>query len=386
MNNYIKYFALVMILVFPLSCVTKLPPKVVKKPLPPPIVKKPLILRDGKKLEPEIVEKKEDIKPILPQIFEEDIEEAPPRAIIEEEKIEETEPQMVEEIVEPMEPQIFEEEIEEAELQIVEDEVAEVEPQIVEEEKQVETIEPEKETVLKLSKIMPSYFNEKDGSDMAFIPEGYFVMGDEDGEENEKPVGEIYVPGFYIDIYEITNKQYELFQGELYNSGSNFDCDLCPVTNVSWEEAESYCNWAEKRLPIEDEWEKAARGTQQLKWPWGNFPKENTTNGPGGQEKYLTGPEPVGSFPQRASVFGVLDMAGNVWEWTNSFYLPYYNKLSFDLRYQKEYKVLRGGSWKNITENTRTTIRHPVPPETRLPNIGFRCAKDTNQLLDNSTN
>lgn len=254
-----------------------------------------------------------------------------------------------------------------------------VEPQIVEEK---ERMKPEKEFIPELSIILPTYFNEKDSSDLAYIPGGYFVMGDEDGEENERPAAKVFVQSFYIDIYEITNKQYKLFDRKFKNSTS-LDCDHCPVTDVTWEKAESYCKWAGKRLPSEAEWEKAAKGTQQFKWPWGNLPLKNRANILGNLESqsnegYNASPAPVGSFPQGATVFGVFDMAGNVWEWTNSLYLPYKNNVNSDIRYQKQYRVIRGGSWKNIPENARTTFRHPVPPDTKLQNIGFRCAKSAN--------
>lgn len=246
--------------------------------------------------------------------------------------------------------------------------------------KKIKPVEPEKEVIPELSFILPTHFNEKDNSDMAYIPGGYFVMGDDDGEENERPGAKVFVGSFYIDIYEITNKQYKLFDHEFKNSAS-LDCDQCPVTDVAWEEAESYCKWAGKRLPSETEWEKAAKGTQQLKWPWGNLPLKNRANileYPESQsdEGFNAGLTPVGSFPQGAAIFGIFDMAGNVWEWTNSLYLPYNDNVNSDIRYQKQYRVLRGGSWKNILGNARITFRHPVPPDTKLPNIGFRCAKN----------
>ncbi len=259
-------------------------------------------------------------------------------------------------------------------------EVTPAEPKIIEEE-----AEPEKEEVPAVPIVfkLPSYFNKKDASDMALIPGGYIVLKDDPNNENESPAVELYVSDFYIDIYEITNRQYKLYKENFENSFSS-DCDLCPVTDVTWHEAENYCMWAEKRLPAEAEWEKAARGTQQLKWPWGNSPKKNRANLLGNTDSYSneeppSGPLPVGSFPKGASIFGVFDLAGNVWEWTSSFYLPYNNgqkTFSPDIRYKKQYKVLRGGSWKNTFNHARTTFRHSVYPDLKLPNVGFRCVKD----------
>lgn len=291
-----------------------------------------------------------------------------------EEKIKEIEPQIIEKVEkekeEPVEPQIFEEE-----LELVTPETDEKGKQVTEEK-----VELEKEITQEPLIRLPSYFNEKDGSDMAFIPAGNFVMGNNLGKENERPAVNVYLSAYYIDIYEITNKQYHFFADEFENS-SNSNCDLCPVTDISWTEARSYCEWAGKRLPSEAEWEKAASGAQQLEWPWGNSPDQNKANILGdpdfiSDKGFHNNPAPVGSYLQGATIFGALDMAGNVWEWTDSTYLPYNNNFNQDIRYQKQYKVLRGGSWRNILENAQTMVRHPVPQNTALPNIGFRCARD----------
>lgn len=236
--------------------------------------------------------------------------------------------------------------------------------------------------------ILPTHFNKKDGSDMAYLQDGNFTMGDDLGEKNERPAAKVYVTAFLIDIYEITNAQYKLFDNQFEGDPAS-ECDLCPVTGITWEEAKNYCEWAGKRLPTEAEWEKAARGSQRLKWPWGNSFRKNAANVLENEESQSnaespSGPVPVGSFPQGASVFGVFDMAGNVWEWTDSFYSPYKNNLDLDVRYQKQYRVLRGGSWENIHENTRTTFRHPLHPDTKLPNIGFRCAIDADESTTHS--
>ena len=240
-----------------------------------------------------------------------------------------------------------------------------------------------KKIITGLPAILPTYFNKKNGSDMAYLHGGNFIMGDNLGEKNERPAAKVYVPAFFIDIYEITNAQYKAFNNH-FEGNPTSECNLCPVTGITWEEAKSYCKWAGNRLPTENEWEKTARGTQQLKWPWGNSSRKDVANILENEEfrsnaETPAGPVPVGSFPQGASVFGVFDLTGNVWEWTNSLYLPYINSLDLDIRYQKQYRVLRGGSWKNILENSRTTFRHPISPDTKLPNIGFRCARDADE-------
>ena len=109
--------------------------------------------------------------------------------------------------------------------------------------------------------IFLTYYNRKDNSDMAYIPGGYFAMQEPPNNKNIRPAKEVNLSGFYIDIYEITNQQYSLFNFEhTRNSVSN--CNLCPVTEVNWREADNYCKWAGKRLPSEAEWEKAARGSK----------------------------------------------------------------------------------------------------------------------------
>jgi len=253
-----------------------------------------------------------------------------------------------------------------------------IEPKIGEEEGEIEgpKFEPKKGPPLDYA-IFLTYYNRKDNSDMAYISGGYFTMQEAPDNKNIRPAKEVNLPGFYIDIYEITNQQYSLFNFE-HTSNSASNCNLCPVTEVTWQEADSYCKWAGKRLPSEAEWEKAARGSKRRKWPWGNSPQNDRANVLGGLDLFSQkmGPKPVGSFPKGASPFGVFDMAGNVWEWTSSFYLPYNNMSSADIRYKKRYKTLRGGSWKNVIDKASATFRHPVSPDTSLPNVGFRCAKD----------
>ncbi len=340
MKKYFITLTLVLIFTLPLSCVKK----VSEKGQVPPLSRE----ERTESLEPTIIveeaEKKEE--PVKPQVLEKKFKKAM--------------------------PQIFDEKIK---IEKAEEPEQKVSPPL--EDEKIKDLKPDE----KSSMVLPTFYNEKDGSDMAYIHGGYFVMGDNKGEKNERPETKIYVRAFYIDIYEVTNKQYKLFNNEFENS-SSIDCDLCPASGVIWEEAESYCKWAGKRLPGEAEWEKAARGTQKLIWPWGNLPKKDKANITknakyyNGKENYI-GPYPVGSFPQGASIFGVFDMAGNAWEWTASPYTPYDGKPGPDIRYnKKEYRVLRGGSWKNLLENSRTTLRHPVPADTELSQIGFRCAKD----------
>jgi len=234
--------------------------------------------------------------------------------------------------------------------------------------------------------------------EMVFIPSGEFLLGssEKDGKVgmfigvDEIPQRRVYLKGFYIDRYEVSNRLYKEFidatghvppadeLGDKYSWEGNFPPagqeDL-PVTHVSWYDADAYCRWAGKRLPTEEEWEKAARGTDGRQWPWGNDPKENGCN-----LKY-TGPGeilPGGSFPEDLSPYGVYDMCGNVSEWTSSWYLPYPGSTLHRESFGEKYKIVRGGSW----------VMPPVPysrlayransyrPDYKHRGIGFRCAKD----------
>jgi len=181
--------------------------------------------------------------------------------------------------------------------------------------------------------------------DMVLVPEGKFSMGSSgkaiDEDAAEKPIHEVTLPAFYIDKCEVTNAQYAAFlnavkatkdeAGHEYLAGNdkllveqangewrpkagkgNF-----PTVGVSWYGANAYAKWAGKRLPTEAEWEKAARGADGRKYPWGN--DWNDKKARHGSENQAA----VGSFPQGASPFGCLDMVGNVWEWTSSVFKPY---------------------------------------------------------------
>jgi formylglycine-generating enzyme required for sulfatase activity len=221
-------------------------------------------------------------------------------------------------------------------------------------------------------------------SRMVAIPAGEFVMGSQKGDES--PPHSVSVAAFEIDIYEVTNAEFARFveatgyqtDAEKSNDPSPWQAYFAegkgnyPVVKVSWNDAQAYCEWAGKRLPAESEWEKAARGTDQLTYPWGDEWDAGKVNS---KDSGLRGPVTVGSFPQGASPYGAMDMAGNVWEWTASWYEGY-PQTTFNSNYFGEtFKVLRGGGWFSDQSQVRTTQRNANAPDAANDDIGFRCAR-----------
>jgi formylglycine-generating enzyme len=240
----------------------------------------------------------------------------------------------------------------------------------------------------------------KDGAPMVLIPEGSFPMGvphgDRDGGRDEYPRHDVFVNNFYIDKFELTNGRYlefvkatnhrvpqnpknatrNLWQGDTITESLTDR----PVVNVDWADANAYCQWAGKRLPTEAEWEKAAKGTADRRFPWGNVEPTNKHLNFNQQwigEKTLM---PVGSYEAGKSPFGVYDMAGNVWEWVNDWYdAKYYEKSPAKNPTGPESgtkRVLRGSGWQNETPTVRIFTRVDSDPTIRNESTGFRCAMD----------
>lgn len=214
---------------------------------------------------------------------------------------------------------------------------------------------------------------ELDGVEMVLVPAGCFMMGSEDGEDNERPVHEqCFEEPFWIDKYEVTNAQFEQFGGVAYYS-SNWDDPQRPRETIDWYEARDFCELRGARLPTEREWEYAARGPDNWVYPWGNdFVAENVVyeNNSGGQTAE------VGSRPGGASWVGALDLSGNVWEWVSSVYMAY-PYVAGDGREDEDStntSVLRGGSWYGNDNVTRAAGRSLSVPTLEFNFIGFRCA------------
>ncbi|MFQ5645701.1 MAG: formylglycine-generating enzyme family protein [bacterium] len=232
------------------------------------------------------------------------------------------------------------------------------------------------------------YSHDIDGSQMLFIKGGVFIMGNNYGDRDEKPVHRVELDSFYLDRFEVTNVQYEKFVKETGHAQARFsgvspwNAPLYPVVGVSWNDARDYAAWAGKRLPTEAEWEYAARGTDGREWPWGNLWHEKRGN----SEEAGTGKTArVGSFPEGASPFGILDMAGNVWEWClDSYDREYYRKSPLKNPAgppSRTDKVLRGGSWGYGKENLRSSNRFMDDLDSRNTMYGFRLVMDASRII-----
>jgi formylglycine-generating enzyme required for sulfatase activity len=228
-----------------------------------------------------------------------------------------------------------------------------------------------------------------DGIIMVYIPPGEFKMGSND-YENEKPPHTVYLDGYWIGKYEVTFSQYDRYCDETRKEkldDEGWGIRKCPVINVSWDDANTYCQWlSEKKglafkLPTEAQWEKAARGTDNRKYPWGNKePDKQLANFKLNIFVLSKKTTPVGSYPQGASPYGLLDMAGNVWEWCQDWYNKNYYQSSPDKNpngpKSGTYRVLRGGSWYDGARNLRCAVREYFDPSNRFNYLGFRLCQD----------
>jgi len=225
----------------------------------------------------------------------------------------------------------------------------------------------------------------RDGKKMALIPEGEFVMGC-DEIENEGPPHTVFLPSYYIDVYPVTNSEYKRFMNETSALAPRFwksmevpqGLENHPVHSISWFEAVMYAEWTGKRLPGEAEWEKAARGTDGRRWPWGNrFSEANAFVWDRGEFAMTVA---VDSHPGGASPYGVFEMAGNVEEWCADWYDAYPGSDYRSKAFGKKFKVLRGGSSFFTQNHARCAYRCFTRPEdSGLPGLvgaGFRCVMD----------
>ena len=227
------------------------------------------------------------------------------------------------------------------------------------------------------------YWRRRDAALVVEVPEGEFTMGSAEGEggADEHPQRTVHVSRFRIDKLEVTWRQFRRFLEAKPLAppaappwGMREDY---PATNVVWEEAKAYCEWVGGRLPTEAQWEKAARGSDGRKFPWGNdWDPERCNSWEGGPHR----PASAGSHPRCVSPYGVYDMAGNVWEWCADFYAEraYAEGASRDPRGPAtgDTRVLRGGYWNNHPDLVRAAHRYKTASDYRNMNYGFRCVHD----------
>jgi formylglycine-generating enzyme required for sulfatase activity len=225
----------------------------------------------------------------------------------------------------------------------------------------------------------------KDGAPMVLVPAGAFTMGD---DENS-PQREVYLDSFYIDQYEVTTARYAKFlaatgsvrppdEWESLNAAKGAEL---PVIGVDWNDADAYCKWAGRRLPTDSEWEKAARGSDARRYPWGDespsLERANYDNA--SPVAYEGGLMAVGKHPAGRSPYGVDDLAGNAAEWTYDWFSESFpasavrNPRGPD---NGEQKAIRGGGRFDSGDRISPTKRYHASPDTRGSDIGFRCARD----------
>ncbi len=235
------------------------------------------------------------------------------------------------------------------------------------------------------------------------IPAGSFQMGCDSSnsaeygcnssfQANELPTHTVTLDAYTIDKYEVTNARYKTcvnaggctapqnvnsYARSPYYGTSTYA--NYPVINVDWHQASAFCAWTGKRLPTEAEWEKAARGTDGRKYPWGNQEPDCSRANHSPSPACVGDTSQVGAYPNGASPYGVMDMAGNVFEWVNDWYGWNFYSVSPSDNPQGPatgtQRVLRGGSWGNNNLYVRSAYRSSNYPGSWFRDEGFRCVR-----------
>lgn len=212
------------------------------------------------------------------------------------------------------------------------------------------------------------------------IPPGEFLMGAPNavGYDEEHSQHTVYLDAYYIDRYEVTVRQYKAFataRGRKMPEQPYSATDRHPIVRITWHDADAYCKWAGGRLPTEAEWEKAARAGTTTKWSFGDDVSR--------LDKYAWYfgfgqrlAQPVGL--KKCNPYGLYDMHGNVWEWCADWYGEDYYKYSPAKNprgpFRGDYRMLRGGSWRVMANNSRSATRFWSSPGNGSVDVGFRCA------------
>ena len=237
--------------------------------------------------------------------------------------------------------------------------------------------------------------------EMTLVPSGFFKMGLKTGLDDERPEHRVFLDSFFMDKYEVSAKDFSEFLniknnvkgyyldnkfGTLFYDGKFHPrpgLENYPVNNVTWKAASDYCNWKGKRLPSEAEWEKAARGGNGNPYPWGkqlpspNLARYHQTWSNETKHQVMV---PVNALEEGKSPYGIYNMAGNVKEWVDDWYDREYYKEIDEYANPKgpiggEFKVVRGGSWRDLKGFIYSSFRNNGNPESRMDDYGFRCAQ-----------
>lgn len=248
-----------------------------------------------------------------------------------------------------------------------------------------------------------------DGAEMVLIPAGIFVRGADDGEIDQQPAQEVHVDAYYIDVHPVTNARYRAFWESMRRTNDHRACypaehlssvtrelshtprlwargvrgfneerlqrfgqDNQPVVTVTWYDAYAYAGWAGKLLPTEAQWEKAARGRDGRRFPWGNRWHADRLNA----GLLFNATTEVDAFPEGRSPYGVFDLLGNTWEWC----LDRYDRRGYvDTPTRNPSgpangidRVCRGGAWNYVSDYAASTVRHAFGPSEAYEFIGFR--------------
>ena len=224
---------------------------------------------------------------------------------------------------------------------------------------------------------------DRDGAPMVLVPGGTFAMGSNEGQPPEAPVHQVHLSAYYIDQHEVTNRQFRVFLHESHYRGqppgkwltddkARAAPESSPVVYVNFHDADSFAAWAGKQLSTEAQWEMAARSTDGRRYPWGDEAAKWS------RPRAFRQVEPVMTFPEDKSPYGIFDMAGNVQEWTRDVYDPtYYHLLAKAIAENPAGPAARGRTPQHVVrgadKNWSVTHREGVPADRRLSYLGFRC-------------
>ncbi|CAI2717741.1 tetratricopeptide repeat protein [Nitrospina watsonii] len=243
-------------------------------------------------------------------------------------------------------------------------------------------------------------------ADMVNVPEGFFIMGEDHHGDDEAPQHKVYLDAYHIDKYEVSAAEFAEFLNAMpetkrFHSVNKYSTiektdrfvprrglEDFPANNVSWFGAAAYCQWKNKRLPTEAEWEKAARGPDGFLFPWGNdpiTPQKSRYNLQWSEDIRHRVMVPVDSMPEGQSPYGVFHLLGNVKEWVDDWYDREYYKEENHKTNPKgqiggEFKVLKGGSWRDLRSFVYASFRNNGSPAAMVDDYGFRCAWSTPEI------